>query len=50
MTDHTDIIEKFLRGQMTQQEEIDFRELLRSNIEMCKEAYVIASLFKFGDW
>lgn len=52
MTNHIliDNIERFLRGQMTLQEEIEFRGLLRSNTEMCKEAYIIASLFKFGDW
>ena len=48
MTDqiHIDNIERFLRGQMTQQEEIMFKYELKSNKEIRYNAYIITSLVK----
>jgi len=49
MTDHTDIIEKYLRGQMSQQEETYFKGQLKSNKLMHLQAIIISQLIKYKD-
>ena len=50
MTDYTDIIEKFLRGQMSQHEENDFKAGLESNKDMRFQACSIAALIKYWEY
>lgn len=47
MTDYTDIIEKYLRGQMSQQEETYFKGQLKSNKLMHLQAIIISQLIKY---
>lgn len=47
MTDYTDTIEKFLRGQMSAQEENDFKAGLETNTDMRLQADSIAALINF---
>ena len=49
MTDYTDIIEKFLRGQMSRHEENDFKDQLKSNELMHLQAFIISQLIKYKD-
>ncbi len=49
MTDYTDIIEKFLRGQMSRHEENDFKDQLKSNELMHLQAIIISQLIKYKD-
>lgn len=47
MTDYTDTIEKFLRGQMSTQEENVFKAGLETNADMRLQAGSIAALINF---
>ena len=46
MTDYTEIIEKYLRGQMSQLEEKDFKIKLMMNYSMRFQAFCIISVIK----
>lgn len=46
MADYTDIIEKFLRGQMSQSEVLEFINKLKVNHSMRLQAYAIIVIVK----
>jgi hypothetical protein len=46
MTDYTEIIEKYLRGQMSRQEEKDFKVKLKWNSSMRFQAFCITTIIK----
>ena len=46
MEEYIDRIEKFLRGQMTQQEEVNFKEDLSKNAQLHSQALSLALILK----
>lgn len=46
MEEYTDYIEKFLRGQMNQQEEVTFKELLSTNKNLRSFAFIVAYMLR----
>lgn len=46
MEDYTDYIEKFLRGQMNQQEEVTFKALLSINKNLRSFAFIVAYMLR----
>ena len=46
MADYTDVIEKFLKGQMNQQEEARFRNKMRQDNTMIRQAIALVILIK----
>lgn len=46
MTDYTDIIERYLRRQMSQQEEMDFKVKLKWNSSLRFQAFCITIVCK----
>ena len=49
MSDYTDTIEKFLKGEMTHKEEMHFYNHLKTNTKMHLQAYIITMLIKFAN-
>ena len=46
MADYTDVIEKFLRGQMSQSEILEFHNKLKANNSIRLQAYAIVVIIK----
>lgn len=46
MEDYTDYIEKFLRGQMNQQEEVTFKASLVTDVRLRSLAFILAYLLR----
>ena len=47
MEDYIDRIEKFLRGQMSQEEEDTFKETVKLNGQLCLSALIVVIILKF---
>ena len=46
MADYTDMIDRFLKGQMNQQEEGVFKSKLKSNSILRMQAYTVTTIIK----
>ena len=46
MTEYIDQIEKFLRGQMSQEEEVTFKTSLTIDARLCSYAFIMANMLR----